>query len=263
MKLRKLSTSGNPGRSTARPAPPVWTASSRVGKITIGAASCGRRNVCLTERRPSASTTRTLATSLDTLILPRTLTAPQAQPRSRQAVASRPRGGIRSCRRRRRRGSARPARATRPGSRPRRAPARPWRRRWRRAPARPAGGPPSRAGSGRSRRRSLRARSAEPSASPISRCGLPTSAFSEVGVPSATIRPPAMIPTRLASWSASSRYWVVRKTVAPSRLSAETSSQIALRLTGSSPVVGSSRNSTRGSWTSAEARSSRRRMPPE
>ena len=65
------------------------------------------------------------------------------------------------------------------------------------------------------------------------------------GVPSATIRPPSMIPTRSASWSASSRYWVVRKTVVPSSLSAATSSQIALRLTGSRPVVGSSRNSTR------------------
>ena len=36
------------------------------------------------------------------------------------------------------------------------------------------------------------------------------------GVPSATSRPPEMIPTRSASWSASSRYWVVRKTVVPS-----------------------------------------------
>ena len=42
-----------------------------------------------------------------------------------------------------------------------------------------------------------------------------------------------------------------------------TSSQIALRLTGSRPVVGSSRKSTSGSWTSADARSSRRCMPPE
>ncbi len=82
---------------------------------------------------------------------------------------------------------------------------------------------------------------------PSSRWGLPTSALSDAGVPSATIRPPAMIPTRSASWSASSRYWVVRKTVVPSSLSAETSSQIALRLTGSRPVVGSSRNSTLGS----------------
>ena len=38
------------------------------------------------------------------------------------------------------------------------------------------------------------------------------------GVPSATILPSSMIPTRSASWSASSRYWVVRKTVVPSSL---------------------------------------------
>ena len=93
--------------------------------------------------------------------------------------------------------------------------------------------------------------------------GLPISALSDSGVPSATILPLSMIPTLSASWSASSRYWVVRKTVVPSSLSARTSSQIVLRLTGSRPVVGSSRKSTRGSWTSAAARSSRRFMPPE
>ena len=102
-----------------------------------------------------------------------------------------------------------------------------------------------------------------PAASSSSIRGLPTSALSESGVPSATIRPALMIPTRSASWSASSRYWVVRKTVVPSRLRASTSSQIDLRLTGSRPVVGSSRKRTRGSWTRAEARSRRRFMPPE
>ena len=84
------------------------------------------------------------------------------------------------------------------------------------------------------------------------------------GVPSATIRPLAMIPTRSASSSASSRYCVVRKTVSPcSRLRRRTSSQICRRLTGSRPVVGSSRNRTSGSCTRASARSRRRRMPPE
>ncbi len=39
MNERKLATGGNPGRSTARPAPAVWIASSAVGKITSGAAS--------------------------------------------------------------------------------------------------------------------------------------------------------------------------------------------------------------------------------
>src|SRR5690348_4569549 len=102
-----------------------------------------------------------------------------------------------------------------------------------------------------------------PSSTTSSMWGLPTSLFSSSGVPSATIRPRSMIPTLSASWSASSRYWVVRKTVVPSSFSACTSSQIVLRLTGSSPVVGSSRNSTRGSWTRAAARSSRRFIPPE
>ena len=58
MKARKLSTGGKPGRSTARPAPPLWIASSRVGKTISGAISCGRRKVCWTERVPSAATTR-------------------------------------------------------------------------------------------------------------------------------------------------------------------------------------------------------------
>ena len=40
-------------------------------------------------------------------------------------------------------------------------------------------------------------------------------------------------------------------------------SQISLRLRGSSPVVGSSRKSMRGRVSMLDARSSRRRMPPE
>ena len=51
------------------------------------------------------------------------------------------------------------------------------------------------------------------------------------GVPSATMWPWSMIPTRSASTSASSRYCVVRKTVTPSsRASRATSSQSAVRL---------------------------------
>ena len=89
-------------------------------------------------------------------------------------------------------------------------------------------------------------------------------AFSAAGVPSATIRPWSMIPTRSASTSASSRYCVVRKTVTPSsRASRATSSQSAVRLWMSSPVVGSSRKRIRGEWTSASARSRRRFIPPE
>ena len=43
----------------------------------------------------------------------------------------------------------------------------------------------------------------------------PIRAFSSAAVPSATIRPPSSTAMRSASWSASSRYWVVRKTVVP------------------------------------------------
>ena len=73
-----------------------------------------------------------------------------------------------------------------------------------------------------------------------------------------------MIPTRSASASASSRYWVVRKMVMPSsRLSRRTSAHTVARLAGSSPVVGSSRKRTSGLWMRATARSRRRFMPPE
>ena len=67
------------------------------------------------------------------------------------------------------------------------------------------------------------------------------------GVPSATMWPWSMIPTRSASASASSRYWVVRKTVTPSSTARRaTSSQSAVRLWMSRPVVGSSRKRMRG-----------------
>ena len=73
-----------------------------------------------------------------------------------------------------------------------------------------------------------------------------------------------MIPSRSASVSASSRYWVVRNTVTPSLWARRaTSSQRAARLWMSSPVVGSSRNRTRGPWIRARARSRRRLIPPE
>ena len=90
-----------------------------------------------------------------------------------------------------------------------------------------------------------------------------SSAFRLAGVPSRTISPPSMIASRSQSASASSRYCVVRNTVVPRSLIRRTSSQTVSRLDGSSPVVGSSRNSTSGWCTSADARSSRRFMPPE
>src|SRR5918995_1418109 len=106
-----------------------------------------------------------------------------------------------------------------------------------------------------------------PEASPSSRAkitSLPMRRFSSKGVPSATSLPSLIMPTWSASSSASSRYWVVRKMVmSSSRLSRRTSSHTRARLTGSSPVVGSSRNSTSGLWTRAAARSRRRFMPPE
>ena len=68
---------------------------------------------------------------------------------------------------------------------------------------------------------------------------------------------------RSASWSASSKYWVVNITVVPSLFRRRTSSHSEIRLIGSRPVVGSSRNNTVGWWMSARARSKRLRIPPE
>ena len=87
--------------------------------------------------------------------------------------------------------------------------------------------------------------------------------FSSVGVPSATIRPWSSTAIRSASWSASSRFWVVSRMVTPAEASWPTISHIVRRLRGSKPVVGSSRKITRGSPTRVMARSSRRRIPPE
>ena len=76
--------------------------------------------------------------------------------------------------------------------------------------------------------------------------GPATRRLSSAGVPSATTRPPSMTAMRSARRSASSRYWVVRKTVTPPPTSSPITSHIALRLRGSRPVVGSSRKSTAG-----------------
>ena len=62
-----------------------------------------------------------------------------------------------------------------------------------------------------------------------------SSAFSCAGVPSRTIRPSSMIASRSQSWSASSRYCVVRNTVVPRSLMRRTSSQTVSRLAGSRP----------------------------
>jgi hypothetical protein len=88
-------------------------------------------------------------------------------------------------------------------------------------------------------------------------------AFNSRLVPSAILRPWFTTAMRRASWSASSRYCVVRRTVTPEAASRRISRQTFCRAVGSSPVVGSSRNSTPGVTTSEAAMSSRRRMPPE
>ena len=87
--------------------------------------------------------------------------------------------------------------------------------------------------------------------------------LSSAGVPSAITRPRSITAMRSARRSASSRYWVVSRTVVPSATSSSMTCHRSDRLAGSRPVVGSSRNSTGGRWTRAAARSSRRRMPPE
>src|ERR1019366_8949581 len=84
------------------------------------------------------------------------------------------------------------------------------------------------------------------SASVRSRRCAATCALSSCGVPSATTRPPSSTAMRLASWSASSRYWVVRNTVTPDPARSAMTAHIVCRLRRSSPVVGSSRKITEG-----------------
>ena len=92
---------------------------------------------------------------------------------------------------------------------------------------------------------------------------LPTDALSCPGVPSAMTRPRSMTAIPSASWSASSRYWVQSRIVVPPATSARQISQTWPRDRGSRPVVGSSRNISRGVTTMLAAMSSRRRIPPE
>ena len=87
--------------------------------------------------------------------------------------------------------------------------------------------------------------------------------LSSSDVPSAITLPWSITTIRSARRSASSRYCVVSSTVVPRRDARLDRLPHARRLRGSSPVVGSSRNRTGGRHTSAAARSSRRRMPPE
>ncbi len=91
----------------------------------------------------------------------------------------------------------------------------------------------------------------------------PTDVLSSSEVPSATLTPRSMTAIRSASWSASSRYCVVSRTVQPSRTSSRMVVHIWPRVRGSRPVVGSSRKISGGRVIRLAARSSRRRMPPE
>ncbi len=85
----------------------------------------------------------------------------------------------------------------------------------------------------------------------------PVLAFSSAGVPRRDHRPRSMTAIWSASSSASSRYWVVSRTVAPPATTPRIVSHTWPRARGSRPVVGSSRKSTCGSPTRLAARSSR------
>ena len=223
---------------------------SATGKISGGIALAGCRAVRVIERPAMAPTCVGEHAHRRRAPPPRGLPRPRASARSSRG--RRRRASAPAARRRRRRRPSRVHRADDVRERRRRRAA--ARRRRASSPS----GSPKRASSSVIRGRRSRCTAAR------GRSGRPISAFSSAGVPSATIRPWSMIPTRSASTSASSRYCVVRNTVTPSsRASRATSSQSAERLCGSSPVVGSSRKRMLGRWTSASARSRRRFMPPE
>ena len=79
-----------------------------------------------------------------------------------------------------------------------------------------------------------------------SRRSPPTWSLSSSEVPSAITLPWSITTIRSARRSASSRYWVVSRTVVPAAVRASIVSHIDRRLTGSRPVVGSSRYRTGG-----------------
>src|SRR5512132_306310 len=101
------------------------------------------------------------------------------------------------------------------------------------------------------------------SAGRTSRTCPPILPLSSSGIPVAMTCPWSITAMWWVSWSASSMYWVVSRTVVSSATSSRITAHRPLRLRGSSPVVGSSRNSTGGRPTRLAARSRRRRMPPE
>ena len=113
-------------------------------------------------------------------------------------------------------------------------------------------------------RRRWRARSARRRGSSAPRPAPDTCRASSSALPSATIRPPARIMIRSASFSASSRSCVVSRIVVSSMSASRcTRSWKSRRACGSKPAVGSSRNSSSGRPTMPIATSSRRRCPPD
>ncbi|CPU66661.1 Uncharacterised protein [Mycobacteroides abscessus] len=90
-----------------------------------------------------------------------------------------------------------------------------------------------------------------------------TESTSSAGVPCATTRPRSMMTSRSHRRSASSMKCVTSRIVTPRSRTRSTSSHVARRAAGSSPVVSSSRIATRGFPTSASAIDRRCFCPPE
>ena len=254
---RGRSRSGSPGRRVAGPVRPTLTASSISGKTNAGttfaaggaSARPTARARCADLRGGAGSIAGTRLGSLGSASSRRALE--RASGLGEEDVVERRRVQLEMLRRgaprRRARARRRRARSSPPSRRTRRA----------------LGDRRHGVAEALERSCSTAARSAG-SAGIASTLGRPISALSAAGVPSATMWPWSMIPTRSARTSASSRYCVVRKTVTPSSCASRaTSAQSAVRLWGSRPVVGSSRKRMLGRWTSASARSSRRFIPPE
>ena len=91
----------------------------------------------------------------------------------------------------------------------------------------------------------------------------PIRSLSSAAVPCATTAPASITTMRCARCSASSMYWVVSSTVVPAATRSSMKLHTSLRVRGSRPVVGSSRNRTRGRPIRLAPTSSRRRIPPE
>ncbi len=114
---------------------------------------------------------------------------------------------------------------------------------------------------GSAARRPVRSRRGTAEKRTDSPCSAPP--VSSVGVPAATTRPPSTTTTSSASRSASSIRCVVSTTAAPPSRTSAMRSHTASRACGSSPALGSSRNTTSGRPTIAQASASRWRWPPE